>query len=328
MIKAFYQQVFHFYMPNYWLIILLQAVKQSKNQFRCKRFKNIAGYKMNLLFILNKKLKSLLIVSLVFFLACASQKLPVRSDPQNFDFKEILPYVERAAATYQTNEDIYNKFGKDVFIYTLRKLKVKVFVQTDLEKKLQWIAVRGTDNLKNVKEDVEYSKIKDPIVGVYFHRGFQKAAMQTYQVIEPKLKKNFSIRITGHSLGGAIAVIIEAYLHFQGYRVEKTITFGQPKVTDRKGMEKLGFLPLLRVINHKDPVPLVPPITLLGAIHGIYRHFGPELILRNPPNFIFLKSHAADRVNVTSFWDNIGDIDVEDHHINWYRKYLNEFADL
>jgi hypothetical protein len=58
-------------------------------------------------------------------------------------------------------------------------------------------------------------------------------------------------------------------------------------------MEKLNFLPLLRVINHEDPVPLLAPVTVVSAIHGIYRHFGPELILENPPKFIFLKSHPC-----------------------------------
>ncbi len=269
-----------------------------------------------------------LLISVICLFACTANTLPINTDPQNFNFKEILPYLERSSATYQSDEDIRNQFGKEVFIQTLPKLKVKVFIQTDLEKKLQWIAVRGTDNLKNVKEDVEYMKVKDPIVGVYFHRGFQKTAMQTYMAIKPKLLKDYSFKVTGHSLGGAIAVIIEAYLHYEGYRVEKTITFGQPKVTNKEGMDKLEFLPLLRVINKKDPVPLVPPLTLVSAFHGAYRHFGPELILKDPPRFVFLSHHAADSFSVTSFWDNIDSIDVEDHHIARYLKSLSEFIAL
>jgi triacylglycerol lipase len=271
------------------------------------------------------KLIVLLLISSVFSWTCATQALPVRTDPWDFDFKEIWPYLVRSAAVYQSNGYIQRHFGKDVFIIDPPNIKVKTFIETDLKKKFQWIAVQGTDNLKNVKEDVELTKVRDPILGIYLHRGFQKTAMETYKLIKPNIKKDFSIKITGHSLGAAIAVIIEAYLHYDGYRVEKAITFGQPKITNKEGIEKLHSLPLLRVINHDDPVPLVPPIALLSSIHGIYRHFGPELILENPPKFISLKNHLADRFSTTSFWKNLGDIDVENHHIDQYCKYVYEF---
>lgn len=260
-----------------------------------------------------------------FSWTCVTEELPFRTDPWDFDFEEIWPYLVRSAAVYESNEYIQRHFGKDVFIIDPPKIEVKAFVETNLEKKLQWIAVQGTANLKNIKEDIEFTKVKDPILGVYLHRGFQKTAMETYKLIKPNLKKDFSFRVTGHSLGAAIAVIIEGYLHYDGYRIEKAITFGQPKVTNKEGMEKLNFLPLLRVINHEDPVPLLAPVTVISALHGIYRHFGPELILENPPKFVFLKKHAADRFSVTSFWENLGDIDVEDHHIAQYCKYVHDF---
>lgn len=280
------------------------------------------------------KLIVILLVSSVFSWSCATQELPFRTDPWDFDFKEIWPYLVRSAAVYESDDYINKHFGYPLnglpiiiepTIVDPHTIQVKTFVETDLKKKLQWIAVRGTANLKNVKEDVEFTKVRDPILGVYLHRGFQKTAMTTYKAIKPYLEKYLSIRITGHSLGAAIAVIIEGYLHYDGYRVEKTITFGQPKVTNKEGMEKLNFLPLLRVINHEDPVPLLAPVTLVSAIHGIYRHFGPELILENPPKFVFLKSHPADRFSVTSFWENLGDIDVKDHHIAQYCKYVYNF---
>jgi len=271
------------------------------------------------------KLVVVLLISSVLFWSCATQKLPVRTDPWDFDFEEIWPYLVRSAAVYESDEYIQRNFGKDVFIVDPSNIKVKTFVETDSEKKLQWIAVQGTDNLKNIKEDIQLAKVKDPILDIYLHRGFQKAAMKTYNAIKPKLKKDFSLKITGHSLGAAIAVIIEAYLHHDGYLIDKAITFGEPKLTNKEGMEKLNSLPLLRVINHNDPVPLVPPVTLISSIHGIYRQFGAELILKNPPEFILLKSHIADRFSVTSFWKNLGNIDVKDHHIAQYCEYVYDF---
>lgn len=245
------------------------------------------------------------------------------------NFLEIWEYAERAAATYQSDQAIRKQFGQDVFIETLPELDVKVFVETHPEQKIQWIATRGTDNLENVKEDVEYSKIKDPILRIFLHRGFEKAASQIYKIIKPHVRKDYKIRLTGHSLGGAIAVILEAYLDREGYHVEQAITFGQPKVTNKEGMDVLSHLPLLRVINNEDPVPLVPPLTLLSAIHGRYRHFGPEVILLPPPkDFIFLQQHDAERTSVTSFWEHLGQEEPKDHHIKNYLKSIHRLVHL
>jgi len=256
--------------------------------------------------------------------------LKVTSDPhKKINFLEIWGYAQRAAATYQSDQTIRTQFGQDVFIKTMPELEVKVFVETHAEEKIQWIAVRGTDNLENVKEDVAYAKIKDPILGIFLHRGFEKAASQIYEIIKPHARKDYIIRLTGHSLGGAIAVILEAYFNHEGYQVGQAITFGQPKVTNKEGMEALGNLPLLRVINNEDPVPLVPPLTLLSDIHGGYRHFGPELVLLPAPkSFLFLQQHDAERIDISSFWEHLGHEKPQDHHIENYLASIQRLVDL
>lgn len=67
------------------------------------------------------------------------------------------------------------------------------------------------------------------------------------------------IKLTGHSLGGAVAVIVAAKLKIRGYRVDKVMTFGAPKATDARGAERLReLLSVLRVTHERDPVPLMP----------------------------------------------------------------------
>jgi predicted lipase len=96
------------------------------------------------------------------------------------------------------------------------------------------------------------------------------------------------VNITGHSLGGAIAVILMTHLQADEYTIGSVITFGQPKVTNEAGVQHIDDSPVLRIIHHDDLVPLVPPLSLLSAIHGTYRHMGPEIILLPDENFMAL----------------------------------------
>ena len=89
---------------------------------------------------------------------------------------------------------------------------------------------------------------------------------------------SYSILLTGHSLGGALASV--AALDMFGVasadavRARTTvITFGQPRVGDCAFAQVMGDLfedRYLRVTHGQDPVPLVPP-------HITFVHGGLEL---------------------------------------------------
>jgi hypothetical protein len=96
------------------------------------------------------------------------------------------------------------------------------------------------------------------------------------------------------------------------------ITFGQPKVTNEAGVQQTDHSPLLRIIHHDDLVPLVPPRSILSAIHGTYRHMGREIILIQDENFIYLDDAPAEQADVTGFWHNIGHQSLDDHFMDNY----------
>jgi hypothetical protein len=83
-----------------------------------------------------------------------------------------------------------------------------------------------------------------------------------------------------------VAVILAIYLDVDGYTVSGVTTFGQPKVTDRSGADKFKHIPITRVVNEMDMVPLVPhsEATLL-ELPGIYWHLGEEI---GHPSFLGL----------------------------------------
>jgi hypothetical protein len=146
--------------------------------------------------------------------------------------------------------------------------------------KTQYLSFRGTSNLENVLVDLDVSLTLDQSLNIQLHQGFSVAAKAVYEDVIPFLDKSQPIQTTGHSLGGAIAVILAMYLERDGYQLQEVITFGQPKVTNVAGARVFENLPLLRVVTPADIVPLVPPLSPLQLQNlDIYWHNGLEIIL-------------------------------------------------
>lgn len=249
------------------------------------------------------------------------QKIP--DVAKTIDFNSVRWYAERASAAYKTEDEIKASFPDTVRVNQNGKTKVQYFLEFDQDKKRQIISVRGTDNLKNIKEDVEYVKSKNKKLNIFVHKGFDEDTIKVYQDILPLLRKDYAVRLTGHSLGAAISTLLMIYLYEDGFEIEKSINFGQPKVTNKKGVQRYHFLPLTRVVNENDVVPLLPPVTLLSALHGIYKHMGDEVILLKGAEYIYLDQHQSSREKVEGFWENIDHESVKEHFMDNYLKNID-----
>lgn len=238
-------------------------------------------------------------------------------DPKTIDFREVVDYAERAQAAYWKPEEIQQKYPLYVRVEDNQEVDVQYFVERDHDQQLHTITIRGTANKKNAKIDLKYLQSRDDMLGIDLHRGFKKAANLIYPEIKTLLggAKNYKVRLTGHSLGAALSTILMMYLQVDGFTVEKSINFGQPKVTDGEGVIKYDSLPLIRVVNETDPVPLAPPSTLLS---GLYQHMSPELVLLRGEFYSFLTRFLAERESVNNLSENIGDMDVPDHYMDNY----------
>ncbi|XP_076941413.1 triacylglycerol lipase OBL1-like [Bidens hawaiensis] len=127
---------------------------------------------------------------------------------------------------------------------------------------------------KNVswpKELEEYEEYDDKIFAYYKIR----------QVLREKLDENKNTRfiVTGHSLGGALAVLFPVILRFHKEfelleRLAGVYTFGQPRVGDGefcKSMESLlGVERYFRLIYSNDIVPRIP----FDDSDFMFKHFG------------------------------------------------------
>lgn len=268
----------------------------------------------------NRSIRAIMMVLLALVLSgCAGnlsqsfkQSLSIVS-PEKIDFAELEYYAKRSKSAYDPIPDIRKAYPLVTRAVTIESIDVLYFVEKDTPNRTQTISIRGTAAKPNVWEDLETALIPDSILGIPVHRGFQRDAAAIYDDVTPYLRKDWPLRITGHSLGGAVAAVLAAYFERQGYTVERVVTFGQPRVTTKLPPEY--ELPVTtRVVNDLDVVPMVPPYTAAKQ----YQHFAPEVILREGPKYVYLNAHDADRLSIGDFWRNLTDFSAKDHHVDGY----------
>ena len=125
------------------------------------------------------------------------------------------------------------------------------------------ICFRGTKQVKdwitNIK--IDSTPITDPNTSAKIgnmHKGFHDAYMSVHEDIADRLQgyEDLPLYITGHSLGGALAVVATWYQ--SSARLAACYTFGAPRVGDQGLIDRFKT-PIYRVVNGPDPVPFVPP---------------------------------------------------------------------
>ena len=271
-----------------------------------------------------------LALAVVSVSSCGTKSPTAFLPPTPPNFTEALQYAQRSALAYEQDATIQAQSGAGVRISISAPLSsgIKAYVELNDAKRVQWIVVRGTSNLINIRLDVDYNKVVDPRLQIPLHKGFADAALQVYQFAQPLLKTDYETRVTGHSFGGAAAVIVLMLLKEDGFKLGQAMTFGQPKVTNGDGARKYRTLPLLRFVNDKDPVPLVPPFELFAVLDdGPYQHFGPEVVLEDGSNYRSYTEHQAERLSVFSFWNNLKDLSIQDvaeHSISTYLTRIRQ----
>jgi hypothetical protein len=268
---------------------------------------------------------ALFALAVVSVASCGTKQPPPSKPPTPLDFAQALQYAQRAALAYEQDATVQQQSGTGarIGISTPLSSGIKAYVEQDNAKRVQWIVVRGTSNLINIQLDADYNKVVDTRLQVPLHKGFAGSALQVYQFAKPLLKSDYETRITGHSLGGAVAVIVLMLLKEDGFKLGPAITFGQPMVTNRAGAQKYRTLPLLRFVNDKDPVPWLPPLEVFAALdEGPFQHFGPEVVLQDGPNYRYFSDPQGQRMPVLSFWNNLKNVSLQDVPEHFMSTYL------
>lgn len=266
---------------------------------------------------------AILVLCLTLVAACSGvprqelDSLGSQISTQNVDFNALYADAKRARAAYQPPAQIQAAYPKTVRVATPPKQDVQYFIERDDKAKVQYLVVRGSANDINMKEDFATRVRKDRQIRIPVHTGFDDDAKAIWTDAQPFLKKDYQTKLVGHSLGGAVAAILGVYAIEDGYKVQIIHTYGQPRFTTREGVAQLSFLPLLRVVDENDIVPLLPP-----GILQPYAQVGPEVILLEGPDYVYLDNPSAEALSRGEFGRDLGIADLKDHKMQNYLKRL------
>ncbi|MFF8731035.1 lipase family protein [Streptomyces sp. NPDC015171] len=131
-------------------------------------------------------------------------------------------------------------------------------------------AFRGTEpaQIKDWLSDATTPPWPGPGGTGYVHHGFAQALESVYPAVRDTLAElhtdGQSVYFTGHSLGGALAMLAGARLFLEEPRLaaDGVYTYGQPRTCDRLLAEAFhkGFGGrMFRFVNNNDIVPQLPP---------------------------------------------------------------------
>lgn len=230
-------------------------------------------------------------------------------DLKDVDLANVIAFAQRANDAYHEEKIFRHEYGDQTEYGEFPVSGLRIYINHDPKDSAQWVMIRGTANLPNIRDDLEFVGREEHELGINVHAGFDNSLQECLPWIIARLDPEKPVWVVGHSLGGAVAALLIATLDHRGFTDVSGITFGQPKFTDSHGVAKLAHLRLLRIVHEEDPVPLLPPAMIEGRVISSYAHLGPEVIIRKDGHFSFLAAHDADRMNIANYWREIENIE-------------------
>ncbi|KAL9619142.1 MAG: hypothetical protein Q9160_006231 [Pyrenula sp. 1 TL-2023] len=193
------------------------------------------------------------------------------------------------------------------------------------------VGFRGSSSLRNYIADLDFPLVPaDICAGCLVHDGFWNSWLEARDGVMKAIMSiddsypDYSLVVTGHSLGAAIATIAAAQLRNEGHPAA-LYTYGSPRVGQLTFAEYVTNQPggNYRVTHTQDPVPRLPPIAIAG-----YSHTSPEYFISSPNDVTPTPNDITQFDGINELNGNAGQLglDVSDH--GWYFNAIGACADF
>ncbi|MBC8648862.1 lipase family protein [Pseudomonas sp. MTM4] len=171
---------------------------------------------------------------------------------------EIMPYdperyTQEAEEGWKNPEDVH-------FLYDNDSSTQAFITHND---KIMLISVRGTQELlADASLDLDARQVPYERKG-QAHRGFYGGFLAVKPFVERYMEAFYTgeqtLIICGHSLGGAIALLLAEWLRCLPTGPDVVLyTYGAPRAGDRAFVQAAQSLTHHRIVNHDDPIPALP----------------------------------------------------------------------
>lgn len=243
------------------------------------------------------------------------------------DFAVLQKHATFAQAVYKSENEVRALVESQGFTLKLMQTspgtQVSFLLATNALTKTQVISIRGTSNIENAMLDMYLKLVADAKAGIRLHEGFSFLARKVYAKLQPLLQRDYKINVTGHSMGGAVALILAIYLDAEEYDIEQVTTFGQPKVTNVAGARKIQHINVVRVATPLDLVPLVPLFDPLNINNiDIYWHAGKEVILLADDQYAILEG-TESMLRASNFTQKLlNEQNLQHHQMSLYLEMI------
>jgi triacylglycerol lipase len=169
-------------------------------------------------------------------------------------------------------------------------------------------------------------------VGARFHKGFIAALATVWDplltAVEAELKRSERpLWITGHSLGGALALLAAWLFQRKFLSVHQVYTYGAPMIGNAaasQAFDKEFEGKIFRYVNPTDPVPKLPTFSLLANDYG---HCLKEMVLGAAATEAAAEAAAdsadgtLDAARIEAVWQNAQQR-VAAHSLAHYRELI------
>jgi hypothetical protein len=183
------------------------------------------------------------------------------------------------------------------------------------------LAFRGSDpvTLQTWLTDVVVRLVEREHYDGRVHLGFSSALKHTWPKIERVLEpaQDKPLFLTGHSMGGALAVLTGCRLAKRGRAPVAIYTFGAPRVGDSDFCA--GYdLPTYRIVNRLDLVPEMPMASMKRLLPEKPRFTNAKLLdkLKEMADRVPCYAHVKTFVYIDRDGEIIEDADVEPWHVH------------
>jgi ankyrin repeat protein len=170
--------------------------------------------------------------------------------------------------------DVKKIYGQKLILLE-KKGPLKFFLLTNQSYKRHTIVLSG-----DLLESGVRKKLHKEGFDVKAHFKVDSLVEEILKVLEPHLKKDFAVQLTGYSLGSIGTVYLAVKLQQKVFKVTKIVNFAQPNFMSDSEVPTMRTLAVIRIVDVSDPV--------FDAFVG-YLHIGHQITLL-PKNYYCFES--------------------------------------